>query len=121
MAGWNLSQEEFAIVGNLQNESDRAAAIISACILEDRIEDAIKAKLRKDKKAENDLFGDSRPLGGFDAKNKLAFLLRCYGRRLFEELETINTIRNRFAHSHKKTVTRCAILIQFRSEATAGN
>src|SRR5438093_8254281 len=98
MAGWTISAEESAIVGGLHKESDRAVAIIGACLLEDRIEIAIKAKLRVDEALENEVFNVNRPLGTFSAKNDVAYLLRCYGRASHRELETINKIRNKFAH-----------------------
>ncbi len=98
MAGWSVTPEESAIIQGLGKESDRAVAIIGACILEDRIEGALKAKLRNESAVESDLFSVNRPLGTFSAKNNLGYLLRCYGQRFYRELETINTIRNRFAH-----------------------
>ena len=100
MASWTISAEESAIVEGLNEESDRAIAIIGACILEDRIEGALKAKLRANSNVEKEMFGVNRPLGTFSAKNHMAYLLRCYGQAMYAELGTINDIRNKFAHRY---------------------
>ena len=62
MTVWMVSEEESAIIDALDKESDRAVAIIGASILEDRIEDAIKAKLRSDLRVEDEMFSVNRPM-----------------------------------------------------------
>jgi hypothetical protein len=98
MASFSVDSEEGKIVERLAKESDRAVAILGGCLLETRIETAIKAKLRTDDKLQSSTFGVNCPLGTFSAKNDMAFLLRCYGRLLHTELDVINNIRNKFAH-----------------------
>lgn len=98
MPVWSLTEDESKIVQELHKESDRAAAIIAGALLEDRIEITLRARFTNHKATYQNLFGVARPLNSFAAKNDLAFLLRCYGKKLHTELEIINRIRNRFAH-----------------------
>lgn len=95
---WSVSADELEALREIRKSSDRAAAILSACILEDRIESAIEAKLIHNTKVKKPLFGVKGALSPFAAKNDLAFLLRCYGPRFHGELRLINEIRNKFAH-----------------------
>jgi hypothetical protein len=98
LPSFTMSLREKTIIDRLNQESDRAVAIIGGCILEDRIEASLKARMIIDKKVGGELFGVARPPGSFSAKNDLAFLLRCYGPKLHRELATVNSIRNKFAH-----------------------
>jgi hypothetical protein len=90
------SMEGSAIIG-LLNESDRAAAIIACTLVEDRLEKKLKSVLR-DSTVFKTLFGTGHPLHFFGARNQLAYLMHIYGNPFYTELETIGSIRNKFAH-----------------------
>jgi len=90
------SIEGSAIIG-LLNESDRAAAIIACTLVEDRLEKRLKRVLR-DSSIFKNLFDTDRPLHFFAARNQLAYLMHIYGKPFYTEMETIGSIRNKFAH-----------------------
>ena len=90
---------EHQAVQDLNDLPDRAAAIVAASILEGALEGAIKTRLRDDDEDElKEMFGGSRPLGSFDAKIRLAFLLGLYGKEARGDLHRIRKVRNAFAH-----------------------
>lgn len=100
MTVWRLkSEKELSAVELLNDESDRAAAIIAVCLLEDSLSERLRLHFSRDKPIVTKRAFDVRgPLGEFQAKNDLAFMLGEYGTAMHEELEHINWIRNRFAH-----------------------
>jgi len=77
-------------------------AIIAATYVEDRLQQGIISRLRRDSAFTRDiietLFHPSGPLGTFSTKIRLAFLLRIYGRQVYHELTAIKDVRNKFAH-----------------------
>src|ERR1019366_9536601 len=69
-----------------------------ACVL---LEDHLERKLQRDLRHSDlfeTLFGVGRPLNFFGAQNQLAYLMKIYGKPFYRELETIGSIRNKFAH-----------------------
>ena len=99
LGGWALTNaiESDAIFSMLFKQTDRAAAIIACVLVEDRLETMLKNKLRESSQFDK-LFGVSRPLHFFGARNQLAYLMGIYGKPFFQELQVIGTIRNKFAH-----------------------
>lgn len=99
MIGWGIKhrRELDAIIG-LGGESDRAAAIVAATIVEDRLERKLKTVLRNSKSVFELLFSSNRPLHFVSARNHLAYLMRVYGKPFYQEMGTIGSIRNKFAH-----------------------
>ncbi len=106
MVGWiGLTVDEWDAVRGLYDESDRAAAIMSAALLEDRLEKKIRQHVRqssaKHDRAYNvlaNIFRPSGPLGNFSIKIQFGYLLRIYDEIVLRELDTIKDIRNLFAH-----------------------
>ena len=87
------------ILRELQSESDRAAGIVATSLVENAMENAIRARLLPVSKAHNGkLFGDRGPLGTFSAKIDLGFSLGLFGKAALSDLHNIRRIRNRFAH-----------------------
>ena len=84
----------------LLEDSDRAAAIVACTMLEDSLEKKLKSTLRNSKSFQQ-LFGTGQPLHFFGSRNKLAYLMRIYGKPFFTELQTIGSIRNSFAHMYE--------------------
>jgi len=82
----------------LDKESDRAAAIIAASIVEIRLEEAIKTRLRKDEAATKKMFDPNRPLFDLGPKIDLAYLLSMLSAAAYADLKNFCTIRNHFAH-----------------------
>ena len=79
---------------------DRSAAISAAALTELAVEKAIKIRLRRLTKTEQDgLFDATGPLATFSGKIRMGYALNIYGRETRHDLETINAIRNVFAHS----------------------
>ena len=107
MPGWTLtSDSESRALAGLAKESDRAAGIIAATFVEDRLTRAIKQRLRQSDARKSltsillaDIFRPSGPLGTFSTKNKIGYLLGLYQARFYRELELVKDIRNDFAHS----------------------
>ncbi len=93
------SDEESAALEELSSASDRAAAILAAVIVENRLTDALKKILHDDTKVANEMFRSSGPVGVFSAKIDLAFLVGLCSADARRELVTVKDIRNAFAHS----------------------
>lgn len=82
----------------LQNESDRAAAILGAAFLDALLEEYITNFLVDDRKEVQRIFGPEQPLGSFGARITIAFCLGLISREEKADLRIIQKIRNRFAH-----------------------
>ena len=55
--------------------SDRAIAVVCLAIVENRLTDLLKAAMRKDDTAQEELLNPSGPIGSLATKVKLAYLL----------------------------------------------
>lgn len=81
-------------------ESDRAAAIVAAAIVEDAIETLLRKRLVEPYLRERDLLREhSGPLGSFSAKIDACFQLGLISRYMAQDLHLIRKIRNEFAHA----------------------
>ena len=93
---WNQFYEE------LQNESPRAAVIIAGAFLESQLRDLLSSFLVDDPKVVGELLGSDkkadRPLSTFSSRTKAAYCLGLISRSIYDDLETIRKIRNKFAH-----------------------
>lgn len=90
------------ILGELEGQHDRAAAIILAAQVESALRAVILSRMVPfSEKDEADLFGPPGPLCTFSGKIKIAFGLGAYGPDTRVDLETIREIRNAFAHARK--------------------
>lgn len=89
-------------VAKLQNYDDRALVLVGCSILEDALARAIKGYfIELDKTELSKIFEDSGcgPLASLSAKITLAFALGIYGNKTRDDLITIKSIRNVFAHA----------------------
>ncbi len=82
----------------LTNDSDRAAGLVAAAIVEQRLEEVIKFWLEKDLEVQEKLFRVSGPLGTFSVKIDLAYLMGIITSEGRKDLIRMKDIRNDFAH-----------------------
>jgi len=81
---------------------ERACVILSAVLLDARLEIALKKVLRPSrarKPANDEIFGANAPIGTFSSKILLAYRLGLIDNQVKSSLESIRKIRNEFAHS----------------------
>jgi hypothetical protein len=77
------------------SESDRAAAVLGASLLDARLEDVFRTNLATNHDL---LLGRSGPLSTFSSRINLAFALRWIDADTSHDLDIIRDIRNDFAH-----------------------
>jgi hypothetical protein len=96
----NAVVERNAYFQELEGESPRAAAILAVASLEDELEKLLLSKFPKSitRQIWKNIAGPTGPLGSYKARNDLARAFGFYGSRTTTTLETIATIRNKFAH-----------------------
>jgi len=81
---------------HMNSESDRACAILGAALLDAKLEELFKRKLRR---FQNDLLKSMCPLGTFSSRIRLARAIDWISEDVQCDLDTIRGIRNDFAHS----------------------
>ena len=87
----------------LEHESERGTVIVSAALMDEALEDLIKAKLVPSPEKEDELFvGAYATLGNFSAKIDFAYRLGLIGLSTRNSLHLIRKLRNDFAHSSLK-------------------
>jgi hypothetical protein len=96
----HTSEELGSAMAELEEQTDRGAAIIAAALLEHHLGEAIRTRLTPLNSAMRDnLFGSRGSLGGFQAKIDMGFALGLYTKDAHHDLDSIRKIRNRFAHT----------------------
>lgn len=98
----HLTIEPADLVKALESESDRVVVIVVGSVLEDRLAEAIKTKLKgltDETEKRLRLFDYSGPLGSFSLKINMALALDIIDTVLLEELHIIREMRNACAHS----------------------
>jgi hypothetical protein len=85
------------LLEGLARHSDREAAIVGHSLLEAVLEDAIRSHLVT--KPDSRLFGNGAPLGSFWGLFTLDHAFGVISDRMRTELQLLNDIRNKFAHS----------------------
>ncbi len=98
MAWLATNDDERNAIAQLDNDSDRAAGIVAAAIVENRLEQAIKSRLHPHDDIHRELLHPSGPLGSFAMKINLGFVMGVISSGTLADLKTIKNIRNRFAH-----------------------
>jgi len=83
----------------LRKESDRACALMAAAYLDERLQQAIQARLCAEPKALEALLGNARPLSSFSARIDMALLLGAISREAHRDLHLLRGLRNEFAHT----------------------
>lgn len=81
-----------------QTKSDRATVIVATSVVEKDLVKAIEIRMVPDARETSMLFKHSGPLGPFEAKVHLAYLMGMIDGPLRDDLTRIGDIRNRFAH-----------------------
>lgn len=81
-----------------QTKSDRASVIVATSVIEKDLVRAMAMRMVEDERETNMLFKHSGPLGPFEAKVHLAYLMGLIDGPLRDDLTYIADIRNRFAH-----------------------
>jgi hypothetical protein len=96
---WSIrNDDEIQIWREIEATSDRVTAIVSAAFIEERVRDAISSRLLRDSKRVKKLFDPDGPIGTYDAKVLLGYLIGIYVDETRKNLEAIGKMRNRFAH-----------------------
>ncbi|HYE73048.1 MAG TPA: MltR family transcriptional regulator, partial [Blastocatellia bacterium] len=84
----------------LDNESDRASAVLCAAFLDHELEILLRRFMR-DIKETNELFQQMQPLSTFSSKIKFAYVLGLIKHEVYHDLNLIRRIRNDFAHDRR--------------------
>ena len=79
-------------------ESERAAAILGAALLDECLRQLIAGFLVDDSKEVDRLMGVDGPIGSFSSRRLLAYCMGLIGKTEYLDLEIIGRIRNDFAH-----------------------
>ncbi|RWF77027.1 MAG: hypothetical protein EOS26_10365 [Mesorhizobium sp.] len=90
------------VFDQIQRDSDRAAGIVAASIVEQRLAEFLQSRFPESKLAERliaKLFNSIAPLGSFSAKIDAAYLFGYISEDAQSDLQVIKEMRNRFAHS----------------------
>ena len=95
---WLASNLNKEIIQEIEAQTDRAAALIAAAYLEERLRAALDARTCRYANVENEFYRSSGPLGSFSARIDLALLLGIIEPQVHKFLHTIKDIRNAFAH-----------------------
>jgi DNA-binding MltR family transcriptional regulator len=98
--GWLVSGDDDVntAIRQIEKDSDRAAAMIAASIVEVRLTSAIQHGFQNHEDIILKLFRPSGPLGPFSNKIDLAYLLGLVSTKAYEDLVNMKNIRNDFAH-----------------------
>jgi DNA-binding MltR family transcriptional regulator len=97
-----LETERRSVFRQLAVESDRGAAIVGCSLLEDSLEQLLRSRMSKsaDARHVDRLFSGYAPLATFSAKSALCYALGLIDESIFQDLDIMRKIRNRFAHEH---------------------
>ncbi|MCQ3977000.1 MAG: hypothetical protein DPW09_26520 [Anaerolineae bacterium] len=86
----------------IQNESARGAVIIASAFLDAQLRNLISKFLIDDSKIVDELLGSEdkpdRPLSSFSSRIKAAYCLGLISKSMYDDLNAIRKIRNKFAH-----------------------
>ena len=92
----------FDFESSIKGADDRAAAITLGAIIDTGLERVLRNCMRKMNKTDRENLFERGPLSSFSSRLKLSFALGLVGPKTKHDLETINDIRNAFAHSVRK-------------------
>lgn len=98
------------LLEEIQEQSDRGAAIVAVAWVEESITAALESFLHADSNSWKRLFTGSGPLANFSSKIDLSRLLGLLTDTVRSDLHIIREIRNEFAHqvAHKTSYTKLA-------------
>ncbi|MBP6392644.1 MAG: hypothetical protein KA175_06880 [Flavobacteriales bacterium] len=123
----DISANLNAVMAEANKESDRAAALLMAANLENRLKAILEAFFIEDIKADEIFEGHQAVAGGFYAKSLLCFSLGFLSKEEKRDLDLVRKIRNDFAHKEQgwsfqtqDVRNRCDQLILPTKMSTAG-
>lgn len=88
------------IVTELNEQSDRGAALVAAAIVDAAVARLLRCRIAAYKDCEEILFWkEGAPLSTFSDRIKIARAVGCIGPMIEGHLDTVRRIRNQFAHS----------------------
>lgn len=90
---------QYRVIQELENESDRSAIIIGSSIVETHLTAALKSNLHHNPKIFEELFNPGRAIGDFGTKIQLGHVLGLYKISSYNDLKIIRRLRNDFAHN----------------------
>jgi DNA-binding MltR family transcriptional regulator len=97
--GFAPEQREFnEFLEPFQRETDRAAALLAAAMLDDKLLEILESFFAKSDSSKKLLRGPGAPLGTFAARIEAAHALGFLDDAEYGEIHIIRKIRNRFAH-----------------------
>jgi len=79
-------------------ETDRAAAVLAASLLDEHLRKLLAAFLIDDESETKELLEVEKPLGNFGARIRAAYCLGLISPDEYHDLKLIQRIRNQFAH-----------------------
>ena len=92
-----------AFIDMLKQESERGSVIVSAALMDEALEQLLKAKLVPSPEKNDELFyGPYAPLGNFSAKIDFAYRVGIIGVNQRSSMHLIRKLRNDFAHSSRQ-------------------
>jgi mannitol operon repressor len=91
-------QDFSAFLREFQNETDRGAALVGAAMIDDRLEETLRAFMVSNKAADSLFDGGNAPLGTFSSRIDAAFGLGLVDAHEHRECHVIRRVRNEFAH-----------------------
>ena len=95
----HTSTQVKAMLEEINQQTDRGAAVIAAAALDELLDVCIQNRLLEMNRERYDaLFSFERPLGSFSAKIELGMALGFYSKAGYESLHIIRDIRNKFSH-----------------------
>jgi hypothetical protein len=99
----NLTPAEQVALRELDDLSDRAAAIVGATILEARLEERLRhamcnLTIRSGQTLHDRMFNNSGALATFSGRINIAYMCGIYNESVWRDLNLIRDLRNDFAH-----------------------
>ena len=111
-----LPEDAYIVFKELNEESDRGAALLGVAYLDEQLKQLFRAKMLNEKIAD-ELLGAHRPLATFSARIDVGYGLGWLGKSTYEDINLIRKIRNDFAHLHKpmsfsdsNVISKCSAL-----------
>jgi DNA-binding MltR family transcriptional regulator len=100
---WTLTDKsQYETIEEIAEATPRAAAIVAAAFLDDRLTVAIESRLHPMSNSMRErLFGERGGLRSATAKADLGYALGLYGQEAHDDLAAIRKIRDRFAHKEE--------------------
>jgi hypothetical protein len=119
------SPEAREALNEMAGSNDRTCAIVSLACLENNLVLAIMSRLRKLNETEQNKLFDSL-LSSFSRQVEIALALDLFNHKIKSDLETLNKIRNRFAHhlevsnfDHQEVASLCDALTYGKADEKA--